>query len=201
MCSYDDVFLSYNKILKRLYLLEKKTKNGKEISHKDLRKAVSVMLKKHPTCRWRSEKIRSKRYYIVIEGFYWLISVYFQNEKKQIDADIEFFLLRISQYEELLKLEPENLFTEEICVRDLPHFFDREKRTIEKAIIKMQKATGENYKYLKDGKYVIHPKGIEWLCKNCFKQKYLEILEKYKMKLTELYIQAGYPYDNFFRKN
>ena len=201
MCSYDDVFLSYNKILKRLYLLGKKTKNGKEISHKDLRKAVSVMLKKHATCRWRSEKIRSKRYYIVIEGFYWLMSVYFQTEKKQIDADINFFELRIKQYEELLKLEPENLFTEELCVNDLTKFFDREKRTIEKAIIKMQKATGENYKYLKNTKYVISQKGIEWLCKNCFKQKYLEILEKYKMKLTELYIQAGYPYDDFFRKN
>ena len=40
MCSYDDVFLSYNKILKRLYILDKKTKNGKEISHKDLKKTV-----------------------------------------------------------------------------------------------------------------------------------------------------------------
>ena len=159
------------------------------------------MLKKHPTCRWRSTKIRSKRYYIVIEGFYWLVSVYFQNEKKQIDADIEFFLLRISQYEELLKYQPEILFTEDISVKDLPEFFKREKRTIEKAIIKMQKTTGKNYKYLKDEKYFLSAEGIEWLCKNCFKQKYLEILEQYKMKLTELYIQAGYPYDNFFRKN
>ena len=78
----DEVFLSYNKILDRLFLLGKKTKGGKEITHKDLRKAIDVMLKKHPTCRWRSTKIRSKRYYIVIEGFYWLVSVYFQNEKK-----------------------------------------------------------------------------------------------------------------------
>lgn len=197
----DEVFLSYNKILKRLFLLGKRTKGGKEISHKDLRYAIDIMLKKHPTCRWRSIKIRSKRYYIVIEGFYWLVSVYFQNEKKQIDADIEFFLLRISQYEELLKHQPEKLFTEDISVKDLPEFFKREKRTIEKAIIKMQKTTGKNYKYLKDEKYFLSAEGIEWLCKNCFKQKYLEILEKYKMKLTELYIQAGYPYDNFFRKN
>ena len=197
----DEVFLSYNKILDRLFLLGKKTKGGKEITHKDLRKAIDVMLKKHPTCRWRSTKIRSKRYYIVIEGFYWLVSVYFQNEKKQIDADIEFFLLRISQYEELLKYQPEILFTEDISVKDLPEFFKREKRTIEKAIIKMQKTTGKNYKYLKDEKYFLSAEGIEWLCKNCFKQKYLEILEQYKMKLTELYIQAGYPYDNFFRKN
>lgn len=65
----------------------------------------------------------------------------------------------------------------------------------------MQKATGENYKEIKNGKYFLSPKGIEGLCENCFKQKYLNILEQYKMKLTELYIQAGYPYDNFFRKN
>lgn len=36
---------------------------------------------------------------------------------------------------------------------------------------------------------------------NCFKQKYLEILEKYKMELTEEYISKGYIYDNFFGKN
>ena len=43
--------------------------------------------------------------------------------------------------------------------------------------------------------------GVEWICKNVFKQKYLELLEKYKMELTEMYIEAGYPYDNFFGRN
>ena len=87
----DDIFLSYKKILIRLKLLNITTKNGKEITHKDLRKAITVMNKKHPSCRWQSEKLKSKRYYILIEGFYWLIYVYFQNEKNQIDADIDFF--------------------------------------------------------------------------------------------------------------
>lgn len=36
---------------------------------------------------------------------------------------------------------------------------------------------------------------------NVFKQKYLELLEKYKMELTEKYIKAGYPYDHFFGRN
>jgi len=44
----DSVFLSYNKILKRLKLLGITTKHGKEVKHIDLRKAVDVMLKKHP---------------------------------------------------------------------------------------------------------------------------------------------------------
>ena len=46
----------------------------------------------------------------------------------------------------------------------------------------------------------ISKEGIEWLCKNCFKQKYLELLEEYKMELTEKYIEAGYPYDVFLTK-
>ena len=48
----DSIFLSYNKILKRFQLLGVTTKYGKEITHKDLRKAIEVMLKKHPICRW-----------------------------------------------------------------------------------------------------------------------------------------------------
>lgn len=56
----------------------------------DLRKAVDVMIKKHPTCRWRSEKIKSKKYFILIEGYEWLKRVYFQKEKSLTDADVNF---------------------------------------------------------------------------------------------------------------
>lgn len=101
----DSIFLSYNKILKRLHSLGVTTKHGKEISHTDLRKAIEVMLKRHPTCRWRSEKVRSKKYFVLIEGYYWLTQVYFQKEKYLIYADIEFFKLRIKQYKESLKEE------------------------------------------------------------------------------------------------
>ena len=197
----DDVFLSYKKILKRLKLLGIKTKKGNEITHKDLRYAIQIMEKKHPSCRWKSEKLKSKRYYILIEGFYWLIYVYFQNEKMQIDADIEFFLLRIKQYQEELKVQEKNLFNKDMSMDELVSFFKRKYRTIEKAVIKMLRVAGENYRYKKDGKFIISKEGIEWLCKNCFKQKYLEILEQYKMELTEIYIANGYIYDNFFNKN
>lgn len=64
MDELDNIFMSYEKILRRLKLIGIKTKGGKEISHKDLIYAVSIMLKKHPTCRWRSEKIKSRRYFI-----------------------------------------------------------------------------------------------------------------------------------------
>ena len=37
--------------------------------------------------------------------------------------------------------------------------------------------------------------------KNVFKKKYLKLLEKYKMQLTELYIKRGYIYDEFFGRN
>ncbi len=197
----DDIFLSYKKILKRLKLLGIKTKNGNEITHKDLRYAIKIMEKKHPSCRWKSEKLRSKRYYILIEGFYWLLYVYFQYEKSQIDADIDFFLLRIKQYQEELKVQDKDLFTKDMSMNELVNFFQRKYRTIEKAVIKMLKATDENYRYIENGEFIISKEGIKWLCENCFKQKYLELLEQYKMELTELHIKEGYIYDNFFNKN
>ena len=198
----DSVFLSYDKILKKLHQLGLTTKQGKEITELDLRKAIDVMLEKHPTCRWRSEKIRSRKYFILIEGYYWLSNVYFQKEKALIDADIIFFEDRIKQYEELLKVEEnKNWWNEDMDVKQLCKYFDRKEITIRKAIKKMCNNGFGEYKFLINNKVVISCKGVEWLCKNVFKKKYLELLEEYKMELTEKYIEAGYPYDHFFGKN
>lgn len=202
MDEFDNFFLPYWKILNKFKILNIKTKNGKEISHKDLRKAISVMMKKHPTCRWRSEKIRSKRYYILFEGYLWLVYVYFQSEKKQIDADIEFFKMRIEVYEEFLKVNPKPLWNEDIYFSNLENYFHRKKDTIHRAIVKISKEnSGNTFTYYANDKMIVSKEGIEWLCKNCFKQKYLELLEKYKMELTEKYIEAGYAYDEFFGMN
>ena len=198
----DSIFLSYNKILKRFKLLGVTTKDGKEITHEDLRKAVEVMLKKHPTCRWSSEKVKSRKYFILAEGYAWLNQVYFQNEKSLTDADVDFFKDRIGQYEELLKVEHyENWWNEDMEIKQLCNYFNRKENTIRKAIKKMCDNGFEQYKFLVDGKVVISSKGVKWICKNVFKQKYLELLEKYKMELTEKYIKAGYPYDHFFGRN
>lgn len=198
----DSVFLSYDKILKKLHLLGLTTKQGKEITELDLRKAIDVMLEKHPTCRWRSEKIRSRKYFILIEGYYWLLNVYFQKEKTLIDADINFFEDRIKQYEKLLKVENnKNWWNEDMDIKQLCKYFDRKEITIRKAIKKMRDNGLEKYKFLINNKVVISSNGIEWLCKNVFKQKYLELLEKYKMELTELYVEKGYIYDEFFGRN
>ena len=198
----DSVFLSYDKILKKLHLLGLTTKQGKEITELDLRKAIDVMLEKHPTCRWRSEKIRSRKYFILIEGYYWLLNVYFQKEKSLIDADINFFEDRIKQYEELLKIENnQNWWNEDMDIKQLCKYFDRKEITIRKAIMKMCDNGFGKYKFLINNKVFISSKGVEWLYKNVFKKNYLELLEKYKMKLTELYIEKGYIYDEFFGKN
>ena len=198
----DSIFLSYNKILKRLHSLGITTKHGKEITHMDLRKAVDVMLKKHPTCRWRSEKIRSRKYFVLIEGYEWLKRVYFQKEKSLTDADIDFFEDRIRQYEELLKIQNnENWWNEGMKIRQLCNYFNRKENTVRKAIKKMCDSGFEEYKVFVNGKVMISSKGVEWICKNVFKQKYLELLEKYKMELTEKYIEAGYIYDHFFHRN
>lgn len=198
----DSVFLSYNKILNRLHALGITTKHEKEISHMDLRKTIDVMVEKHPTCRWRSEKIRSRKYFVLVEGYYWLTQVYFQKEKSLIDADIDFFKLRIKQYEELLKIEHnENWWNEDMDIKQLCRYFGREDITVRKAIKRMCDSGLEEYKVLVDNKVVISSKGVEWICKNVFKHKYLELLEQYKMELTEKYIEVGYPYDNFFWMN
>ena len=198
----ESIFVSYNKILKRFKLLGVTTKCGKEITHEDLRKAVGVMLKKHPTCRWRSEKLKSKKYFILDEGYVWLLQVYFNKEKSLIDADVEFFEDRIKQYEELLGLEhDENWWDDDMDIKQLCKYFNRKEITIRKAINKMCDSGLSEYKSYTDEKAVISCKGVEWICKNVFKQKYLELLEKKKMELTEKYIEAGYIYDHFFHMN
>lgn len=198
----DSIFLSYNKILNRLHSLGITTKHGKEITHMDLRKAVDIMLKKHPTCRWRSEKIRSRKYFVLVEGYEWLKNVYFQKDKSLTDADVDFFEIRIKLYEDFLKVEHnENWWNEDMNIRQLCNYFNREDITVRKAIKKMCNSGLEKYKFVINNKVIISKEGVEWICKNVFKQKYLELLEKYKMELTEKYIKAGYIYDNFFWRN
>lgn len=193
----EKIFMSYDSVLYKLKLLGIKTKGNKEIAHNDLRKAISVMIKKHPTCRWKQQRLIDKKHYILIEGFWWLVEVYFQTEKTIVDADIDFFNMRIGLYEDLLKVSRKSFWNDNMYIYELPKYFNRVPGTIKNNIIKMNRATNSSYKYYENGKVKISKEGIEWLCKNCFKPKYLELLEKYKMELTEKYIEAGYPYDVF----
>ncbi len=162
----DSVFLSCDKILKKLHLLgliAKKVRNN------------IIRFKKSNRCYVR---------------------------KALIDADIDFFEDRIKQYEELLKVENnQNWWNDDMDIKQLCKYFDRKEITIRKAIKKMCDSGFENYKILINSKVVISSKGAEWLCKNIFKKKYLELLEKYKMELTELYIEKGYIYDEYFGRN
>lgn len=193
----EKIFLSYNSILKKFKLLNIRTKSDKEITHKDLRRAVDFMIEKHPTCKWKQKKFKGKRYYILIEGYYWLILVYFNKEKPLIDADIEFFTTRIKQYEDILSVDSKKLWNTDMPRKDLTTYFNREYDTIRKAVIKMNNATNGKYKYIHNKQIMISKCGIEWLCKNCFKQKYLELLEEYKTELTKEYINRGFPYNIF----
>lgn len=190
------IYLSYKKILNLLNIQNIKTSMNKDIDYKILLQAIRIMEKKHPICRWRQIRAKDNKHYILIEGFYWLSFVYFQHSQKQIDADIDFFKLRISQYQKLLNIKSKNFWLREYKLVELIDYFDRSEITIKKAISKMIKYN-KDYIFIRENKYFVTNEGIEWLCKNIFKQKYLEILEKYKMELTELYIKAGYPYDLF----
>lgn len=190
------IYLSYKKILNLLNIQNIKTSMNKDIDYKILLQSIRIMEKKHPICRWRQIRAKDNKHYILIEGFYWLSFVYFQHSQKQIDADIDFFKLRISQYQKLLNIKSKNFWLREYKLVELIDYFDRSEITIKKAISKMIKYN-KDYMFIRENKYFVTNEGIEWLCKNIFKQKYLEILEKYKMELTELYIKAGYPYDLF----
>ena len=86
-------------------------------------------------------------------------------------------------------------------IKQLENYFNRAESSIRKAIKKMCDNGFSNYKYLDNNKVVISSRGVEWICKNVFKQKYLKLLEKKKMELTKKYIKAGYIYDHFFNKN
>lgn len=95
------------------------------------------MLKKHPTCRWRSEKIRSRKYFILVEGYDWIKFVYLEKEKSLIDADVEFFETRIKLYEDFLKVEHnENWWNEDMDIKQLEKYFNRAESSIRKAIKK-----------------------------------------------------------------
>ncbi len=199
---YDSIFLTYEKILTRLNILGVTTKSGKEITYTDLKKAINVMIEKHPSCRWRSERIKNRKYLILIEGYCWLRFVYFQKEKSLLDADIKFFEDRIRQYEELLKVHfDKNWWNENMDAEQLEKYFEKKESSVRKSIKKMCNNGLEKYKSYVDGKIVISSNGVEWICKNVFKEKYLKMLEECKMRLTELYIEADYPYDNFCGKN
>ena len=84
---------------------------------------------------------------------------------------------------------------------ELEKYFNRKKFTIRKAIKILEKKYNNKFRFEMNNQMYISSEGIELLCKECFKQKYLELLEKYKMELTEMYIKAGYIYDEFFGRN
>ena len=98
-----------------------------------------------------------------------------------------------------MNIKEKELFNCDIEVECLDVFFNRKIETVKKAIQKMIKVHKE-YRYLVNENYVVSKEGIKWLCKNCFKNKYLELLEDYKMELTEMFIQAGYTYMIVFLK-
>ena len=110
--------------------------------------------------------------------------------------------IRIKLYEDFLKVEHnKNWWNEDMDIKQLEKYFNRTESSIRKAIKRMCDNGFSNYKYLDNNKVIICSRGVEWICKNVFKQKYLELLEKHKMELIEKYIKADYIYDQFFWRN
>ncbi len=203
------VFMNYEEIVEELAKQNIKTKNGKTITHHELRQAISIMQKKHSLCRWRSEKVRKNYYYIQYEGYLWLKDVYFKNyETKFIDKDIGWFKTRIEFYKNNLeknKIEfPKfNFNIAKMNVNETSHFFNKSNSTIKKTLIEYEKNISTEYKrqYNKDGLLILDEEILKWMIEEKFKQKYLELLERYKMQLTEIFKNNGGLYDNYFYRN
>ena len=199
--------MNYKEILQDFKENNIKTKAGKEITHKDLRTAVLMMLKQHPTCRWRSEKIKKKYYYLQYEAVIWLREVYFNNYKtKFIDKDIRWFEERIKWYIEALdknniEYPKMDYHLKSMTKRELTKYFNKSLSSIQQAIIEMEEATDNQNRLYENGTLKIDEAQIQWLLKNKFKTKYLQLLEEYKMVLTEIFKANGGYYDNYFGRN
>lgn len=201
------IFMNYKEVLQYFKENNVRTKSNKEITHMELRAAIQVMLKKHPTCRWRSEKIKKEYYYLQYEAVIWLRDVYFNNyETDFIDKDIEWFENRICWYQNSFKnagieYPKMNFQLEPMTKKELAKFFGRKNTSIKYAISDIEKFKNSKDRIYINGKLYLSVPEIEWLLKNKFKNKYLELLEKYKMQLTELAIANGSYYDNYFGRN
>ena len=101
-----------------------------------------------------------------------------EKEKSLIAADIVFFKLRIKQYEELTKIEHnENWWNEDMNIKQLCEYFNRNDIIVRKAIKKMYDSWLGEYKFLIANKVVILVKML-----NEFARMYLKLLENYKME-------------------
>ena len=184
-----------------------KTKKGAKISHTDLRYAIQVMNEKHSSCRWQSEKIKKRYYYIQYEGVIWLREVYFSGyESKLIDKDVVWFRNRIQWYQQQfdknnIEYPKFELKINDMTKKELSIYLNKSVITIENGLRDYEKATGENIRKYEDGELKISESAIEWLIKNKYKNKYLQLLEDYKMQLTEIYKKNGGYYDNFLGRN
>lgn len=211
MPSSEDVrklmFMNYKEIISDFNNRGLTTKGGKPITHTDLRKAIQVMQQKHLLCRWRSERIEQRYYYIQYEGVLWLRNVYFNSyDMKFIDKDIKWFKNRIMWYQNQFDKNnidyPEFSFNIDTMNKiQLCKYFDKSISTIENALRMYEKNTSSKDRCYKDGKLQIQSSAVIWLIENQFKYKYIEILESYKMELTEIFKTNGGYYDNYFGRN
>lgn len=80
-------------------------------------------------------------------------------------------------------------------------YFDKSISTIENALRMYEKNTSLKDRCYKDGKLQVQSSAVIWLIEIQFKYKYIEILESYKMELTEIFKANGGYYDNYFGRN
>lgn len=87
--------------------------------------------------------------------------VYFQSEKNQIDRDIDFFEMRINEYEKLLRINSSPLWDKDLPLSKLEKYFNRKQDTFNRAIIKMAKENfGNTFTYYQNNELIISKEGM-----------------------------------------
>lgn len=169
------------------------TAYGYKIINKDVYDAVRVMNQKHSRCEWVEKQNNKLR--ISLEGYYWLENVYFEKNKKTIEADVEFFEQLIETYiqncqRNNIQYELLNFISNDMTMKELSSFTNSSIKTIKRYFDKLPSEMQEKIYYFNKEKYIISSV-CEELCIRYFKKTYLLYLENMYLILKKKIIKAG----------
>ncbi len=149
---------------------------------------ISNVIRRHPLENWIINRVAQNGQqvvYIKQEFVLWLEKVYFNKEKFYLDLEIDFFMEQIIRLENELNISHYEFQYEDISLKDLRDYFQKNKNIIGVAVNRMERRNNKSYKYIKDGRVYISKEGVKWLSENYFRESYLKNLELYKLELQK----------------
>lgn len=167
-----------------------RTVTGLRLINKDVLNGISAMQKKHSLCEWI--KYDKNRPTINMEGFYWLVEVYFNNKKSYPQKDIDFFEKQILDYQNIcddykLVFSVPEYIEKEMTVEELAEFTSRSIVTVRKKLKHLPPQ--KNTSFMKDGKTVYTKSTCDYFCYNFFKHTYLKYVEEVYLYLKNILLR------------